>query len=109
MADTALTSETVTVSILGKEYRVACADSERAGLLASAQLLNERMSRIRSTGSVIGAERIAVMAALNIAHELIQAKAELSSIPLQKEILERLQNKVQGALSDTDPESKGQS
>ncbi|WP_226642101.1 cell division protein ZapA [Microbulbifer variabilis] len=104
MADTALTSETVTVSILGKEYRVACADRERAGLLASAQLLNERMSRIRSTGTVIGVERIAVMAALNIAHELIQAKAELSSIPLQKEILERLQNKVHDALGDTDPE-----
>ncbi|USD21192.1 cell division protein ZapA [Microbulbifer variabilis] len=109
MADSALTSETVTVSILGKEYRVACADGERAGLQASAQLLNERMSRIRTTGTVIGVERIAVMAALNIAHELIQAKAELSSIPLQKEILERLQNKMQNALGDTDPESEAQS
>ncbi|GAB2874661.1 cell division protein ZapA [Microbulbifer echini] len=109
MADSALTSETVTVSILGKEYRVACADSERAGLLASAQLLNERMSRIRTAGTVIGAERVAVMAALNIAHELIQAKAELSSIPLQKEILDRLQDKVHNVLGETDPESEPQS
>ncbi|WP_444943023.1 cell division protein ZapA [Microbulbifer sp. ZKSA006] len=96
-------SETVTVSILDKEYRVACAESERAGLQASAHLLHERMSRIRATGTVIGLERIAVMAALNIAHELIQAKAELSSIPLQEEMLERLTDKVQNALGEIDP------
>ncbi|MFA0809858.1 cell division protein ZapA [Microbulbifer epialgicus] len=109
MADSAPTSETVTVSILGKEYRVACADSERAGLQASARLLHERMSRIRTSGTVIGIERIAVMAALNIAHELIQAKAELSSIPLQQEMLDRLKDKVQNALGEIDSEQEAQS
>lgn len=102
MGDSATKSETVTVSILDKEYRVACAEDERAELEASARLLHERMTRIRASGSVIGLERIAVMAALNIAHELIQAKAELTRVPLEQEMLERLQDKVQSALSSID-------
>ncbi|SDK01492.1 cell division protein ZapA [Microbulbifer yueqingensis] len=103
MGESAATQETVTVTILDKEYRVACTDEERAELQASARLLNERMSRIRASGSVIGLERIAVMAALNIAHELIQAKAELTRVPLEQEMLDRLQDKVQSALSKIDP------
>ncbi|SHF85921.1 cell division protein ZapA [Microbulbifer donghaiensis] len=103
MGDSAATAKTVTVSILDKEYRVACAEDERAELQASARLLHERMSRIRASGSVIGLERIAVMAALNIAHELIQAKAELSRVPLEQEMLDRLKEKVQSALGKTDP------
>ncbi|WP_237067609.1 cell division protein ZapA [Microbulbifer guangxiensis] len=104
MGDSATKSETVTVSILDKEYRVACAEDERAELEASARLLHERMTRIRTSGSVIGLERIAVMAALNIAHELIQAKAELTRVPLEQEMLDRLQDKVQSALSSMDSE-----
>ncbi|MFC6633317.1 cell division protein ZapA [Microbulbifer taiwanensis] len=100
MGDSAATANTVTVSILDKEYRVACSEDERAELQASARLLHERMSRIRSSGSVIGLERIAVMAALNIAHELIQAKAELTRVPLEQEMLDRLQDKVQSALGN---------
>lgn len=103
MGDSAPTS-TVTVSILDKEYRVSCSEEERAELQASAHLLHERMSRIRASGSVIGLERIAVMAALNIAHELIQAKAELTRAPLEREMLDRLQEKVQSALGDIDTE-----
>ncbi|GAA5525209.1 cell division protein ZapA [Microbulbifer aestuariivivens] len=105
MGESATKSETVTVSILDKEYRVACADDERAELEASARLLHERMTRIRASGSVIGLERIAVMAALNIAHELIQAKAELTRIPLEQEMLDRLHDKVQSALSSIDTEN----
>jgi len=97
--------KTVTVSILDKEYRVACAEDERAELQASARLLHERMSRIRASGSVIGLERIAVMAALNIAHELIQAKAELTRVPLEQEMLDRLQEKVQSALGGIDTDA----
>lgn len=102
MGDAKPTPETVTVSILDKEYRVACAEDESAELQASARLLHERMSRIRASGSVVGLERIAVMAALNIAHELIQAKAELTRGPLEQEMLTRLQDKVRSALSDID-------
>lgn len=100
MGEPTLTTETVTVSILDKEYRVACVEDERAELQASARLLHERMAQIRAGGSVIGLERIAVMAALNIAHELIQAKAELTRVPLEQEMIERLQDKVQSALKN---------
>ncbi|MFV8781201.1 cell division protein ZapA [Microbulbifer sp. SA54] len=93
---------TMAVTILDKEYRVACSEEEQAGLQASAKLLNERMARIRNSGSVIGGERIAVMAALNIAHELIQAKAELARQPVEEQMIERLHEKVQAALSKFD-------
>nr|WP_010131827.1 cell division protein ZapA [Microbulbifer agarilyticus] len=95
-------SATVAVTILDKEYRVACSEDEQAGLQASAKLLNERMAKIRNSGSVIGAERIAVMAALNIAHELIQAKADLARQPVEEQMLDRLHEKVQAALNKFD-------
>ncbi len=65
---------TLDVSILGREYRVGCKQSERDELLLAVQLLDRRMREIRDSGKIAGTERIAVMAALNIAHELLQAK-----------------------------------
>ena len=64
--------ETVRVHILDKDYQLACPAEERDGLLESARYLDQQMRAIRQGGKVIGLERIAVMAALNIAHELIQ-------------------------------------
>ena len=102
MSSKANNSATVAVTILDKEYRVACSEDEQPGLQASAKLLNERMARIRNSGTVIGAERIAVMAALNIAHELIQAKADLARQPVEEQMLDRLHEKVQAALEKFD-------
>jgi cell division protein ZapA len=68
-------SLTLDVSILGREYRVACKESERAELLQAVQFLDRRMREIRDTGKVVGSERIAVMAALNITHELLGHKS----------------------------------
>jgi len=62
------------VSILGREYRVACKESERAALMQAVQYLDRCMREIREAGKIAGTERIAVMAALNIAHELLDAK-----------------------------------
>jgi cell division protein ZapA len=62
-------SITLDVSILGRDYRVACRESERAELLQAVQFVDGRMREIRDSGKINGAERIAVMAALNIAHE----------------------------------------
>ena len=62
----------VSIRILDKDYRIACSQQEQEDLRASARLLDDRMREIRQTGRVIGSDRIAVMAALNIAHELIQ-------------------------------------
>ena len=65
------TLETVTVTILDRAFQVACPSEERAELEQSARYLDARMREIRSAGKVIGADRIAVMAALNIAHEML--------------------------------------
>jgi len=64
----------VSVRILEKEYFVACAHEERAALLDAAEFLNARMREIRDTGKVVGLDRVAVMAALNLANELLQLK-----------------------------------
>lgn len=65
--------EAVKVNILDKEYLVACPEEERDELLASAKFLNERMIHIREAGKVVGIDRIAVMTALNLAHDVIKA------------------------------------
>lgn len=67
-------ASTFSVTILDKEYQVACPPEQQAELLLSARHLDEQMRAIRSTGKVIGLERIAVMAALNISHELLQTR-----------------------------------
>ncbi len=65
----------VTVRILDKEYQVACPDNEREALLESAELLNRKMREIRESGKVVGLDRVAVMAALNLSHEILQNQA----------------------------------
>jgi cell division protein ZapA len=64
----------VSVRILDKDYFVACPAEERSDLIDSAAFLNTRMKEIRDTGKVVGADRIAVMAALNIANELLRLR-----------------------------------
>ena len=66
----------VSVRILEKEYQVSCPASERTELLDSAELLNEKMREIRDSGKVVGLDRVAVMAALNMATELRQRTGE---------------------------------
>jgi len=65
----------VSVRILDKEYQIACPASERTDLLDSAEILNAKMLEIRDSGRVVGLDRIAVMAALNMANDLIHAQA----------------------------------
>jgi cell division protein ZapA len=72
---------TLDVTILGREYRVACKESERAELLESVKYLDRRMREIRDAGKIAGAERIAVMAALNISNEMLRIKASAASVP----------------------------
>jgi len=66
----------VSVRILEKEYQVSCPADERTALLDSAEILNVKMREIRDSGKVVGLERVAVMAALNLANELLQANAK---------------------------------
>lgn len=66
----------VTIRILEKEYHVACPAAEKPSLMASAELLNSKMREIRDSGKVVGLDRVAVMAALNLANELIRAQGQ---------------------------------
>ncbi|MBG6615308.1 cell division protein ZapA [Pseudomonas aeruginosa] len=70
-------SNTLTVQILDKEYCINCPDDERANLESAARYLDGKMREIRSSGKVIGADRVAVMAALNITHDLLHRKERL--------------------------------
>ncbi|GGY83646.1 cell division protein ZapA [Cellvibrio zantedeschiae] len=97
-----MANETVFVKILDKEYQVACPREERQALMESAQLLDERMKAIRGSGAVIGLERIAVMAALNLSHELLQAKSDSPApvgVATDKADLQRLSDKIERVLA----------
>jgi len=69
----------IKIHILDKEYLVACPEEEKDALLASAKHLSEKMSEIRGSGKVVGMDRIAVMAGLNIAHEAIESGASIEA------------------------------
>ncbi len=62
------------VSILGRQFRVACTDDEKPELQKAVNYLDAKMREIRDSGKVIGVERIAIMAALNMAHELLSVR-----------------------------------
>lgn len=64
-------TEALTIKIMDKEYRIACPQEEKDNLQASADLLNEKLKEIKQQGAVIGTERIAIMAALNMSHEIL--------------------------------------
>ena len=92
----------VSVRILDKEYQVACPLEERTDLLDSAEILNTKMREIRDSGRIVGLDRIAVMAALNMANDLMHAKArdqELEGGISQR--LKLISDRVDHVLSDT--------
>lgn len=94
----------VSIRILDKDYRIACQPQEEEGLRDSARLLDGRMREIRQTGRVIGTDRIAVIAALNLAHELIQLQRRRPRDDEETTSrLRRLQDRVAGALDDAPP------
>lgn len=90
----------VNIKILDKEFGVSCPPEEEAELLASARMVDTKMREIRQSGKIVGMDRIAVMAALNIAHELVSAQKELSqhSNGTEKQ-LARILEKVDQALA----------
>ena len=94
-------SPSVVVAILDKDYRFACRPEERDALLASAHYLDGKMREIRKGGKLLGTDGLAVMAALNIAHELLALRARKDD--LNESLSGRiraLQEKVEGALSE---------
>lgn len=70
----AASAKTIEISILGRDYRIACEEGEREALLEAVAYLDGKMAQIKKAGKVNGTDRIAVMAALNIAHEFLSMK-----------------------------------
>ena len=96
-------AKTLDVSIMGRSYRVTCANDEREALLAAVAYVDKKMTEIKAASKVAGTERMAVMAALNIANELLSIKigsgfdmAEL------KRRMNLVQSKLDQALSQQD-------
>ena len=92
----------VTVQILDKEYSIICPQEERSNLISAARYLDGKMREIRSSGKVIGADRIAVMAALNITHDLLhnQERPDAPSGGATREQVRELLERVDQALGD---------
>lgn len=72
---------TLDISLLGRDYKVACKEAERAELMDAVAFVDRRMREIRETGKVAGTERVAVMAALNIAHDLLRERHAPQAVP----------------------------
>lgn len=108
----------VMINVMGRELRVAAPEGEEQQLQASVELLNRKMKEIRDTGKVVGTERIAIMAALNIAHDLLQGQGQGSAAngkatsanstgasvddTLVKRKMAEFENIIEKALSDQD-------
>ena len=88
------------INVMGREFRVACPETEQKGLLEAVDYLNKKMGEIRDNGKVIGLERIAIMAALNIAHELLSTKVGGFDIAELKRRMESMETMLDQAMHD---------
>lgn len=94
-------SKGLQINIMGREFRVACPEEEQKGLLEAVEYLNRKMQEIRSSGKVVGLERIAIMAALNIAHEFLSTKIDGGfDIAEIKRKMASMENVLDHAMSD---------
>jgi cell division protein ZapA len=88
------------INVMGREFRVACPEGEQKRLLEAVDYLNKKMGEIRDNGKVIGLERIAIMAALNIAHELLATKVGGFDIAELKRRMESMESMLDRAIHD---------
>jgi len=96
------TRDTAVVSILGKEYRISCGPGEEEALRKAARLLDARMREIRSSGKVIGTDRIAVMAGLNLAHELLTKETNVdAAASAANKRIRAMRERIEIALNDS--------
>jgi cell division protein ZapA len=96
-----LEKKNIQVRILDKIFNIACPEHEEPALLETVRYVEEEMRHIRSTGRVIGLERIAVMAALNVTHELLKYKNSKDDyIETLGQRLKELQDKIDGVLAE---------
>ncbi|HEX9684389.1 MAG TPA: cell division protein ZapA [Burkholderiales bacterium] len=88
------------VTVMGREFRVACPENEQKELLEAVDYLNKKMDEIRDNGKVVGIERIAIMAALNIAHELLTTKVGGFDMAALKRRMQSMETTLDQALRD---------
>ena len=92
-------SVSVSIRVLDKEYQIACPPEEREALLESARYLNDKMREIRDSRKMVGSERVAIMAALNITHDLLKCQSGNVDEGNVSSKLRSLQNKVEAAIT----------
>lgn len=93
-------SKAINIRVLDKEYQVACPVDEEPALMASARLLDAKMREVRDARKMMGNDRVAVMAALNLAHDLLTLQAgEANGGPGVETKLRSLQSKVEAAIT----------
>jgi|SRR5690554_4163409 cell division protein ZapA len=90
----------VDINIMGREFTVACPEEERSSLINAVNYLDRKMKDIQASGKIIGIERIAIMAALNITHELLSAKHGNFDIGDIKRRIEVMQEQIDEALDE---------
>ena len=94
-------SKTLTSSVMQKEFQVACPEGEEESLLRAARYLSEQMESIRSSGKVVGMDRIAVMAALNMSHELLTGHTKVqTSQDYARLRIRALNDRLESAIAD---------
>lgn len=90
------------VSIMGREFRIACPEDEREALLEAVDFLDRRMCEIRDTGKLVSVERVAIMAALNITNELLTTRTGGIDIGGLKRRINSMQEKLDAAMQEQD-------
>ncbi|MBT5389009.1 MAG: cell division protein ZapA [Porticoccaceae bacterium] len=95
-----MATTSIKIRILDKEYQVNCQPEEREALEYSAKVLNEKMEEIRRGSHIIGSERIAVMAALNLAHDLIRSEENSKQDSQAANLLHSMDSKLDSVLTD---------
>ena len=94
-------SKTLTISVMQKEFQVACPEGEEESLLRAARDLSEQMEAIRSSGKVVGMDRIAIMAALNMSHELLTGHTKVqTSQDYARLRIRALNDRLESAIAD---------
>jgi cell division protein ZapA len=93
------TSKPIDVTIMGREFTVSCTDDERQGLMDAVNYLDKKMREIRDSGKVVGLERIAIMAALNLSHEVLNTKTGDIDIGDYKRRINAMQSQIDEAIA----------
>jgi len=92
----------INVSIMGRDFSVACPPDEQESLMEAARYLDKNMQEIKKTGKIIGAERCAIMAALNITNDLLQLRQATAGQDQVQARLDSLQERIDEVLNDAE-------